>query len=100
LDFATKMEMAGLLKRWLGRGASVLMVTHDAETAARLADRALILEEGELAAEGPAGHVLADAADYRPQIAQLYPGRGWLTARQAAAGLAEARTLRRVPCPD
>ncbi len=46
-------------------GLTLLMVTHDIDFARRLADRALVLIEGEIVEAGPANAALEDPADPR-----------------------------------
>lgn len=48
LDHDTTLQVEGLLKQQLVKGVSILIVTHDASQAKRLADRILHLENGAL----------------------------------------------------
>lgn len=48
LDHATTLQIESLLKQQLANGTSVLIVTHDATQAKRIADRILHLENGTL----------------------------------------------------
>lgn len=57
--------LARLRQRGDGRPASVVMVTHHPEDAAEMADRVAYLEDGEIAALGPAQTMLSGAADPR-----------------------------------
>ena len=67
-------------------GMAALLVTHDVEFAALLADRVLLLGRGEVVASGPIA-TLGDSPLFAPQIARLFPGSGWLTADDALRGL-------------
>jgi sulfonate transport system ATP-binding protein len=50
LDALTRVEMHRLLERiWLERGFTALLITHDVAEAVALADRVLVLREGEIA---------------------------------------------------
>jgi sulfonate transport system ATP-binding protein len=50
LDALTRISMQKLLERvWLGQGFTALLVTHDVAEAVTLADRVLMIEEGEIA---------------------------------------------------
>ena len=51
--------------------------------AAAVADRVVLLEEGEIAADGDPVAILGSASLFTPQVAQLFPGTGWLTAEDA-----------------
>jgi sulfonate transport system ATP-binding protein len=50
LDALTRISMQRLLKRvWLDQGFTAIMVTHDVAEAVTLADRVLLIEDGEIA---------------------------------------------------
>lgn len=59
LDISHEMGIFELLRDLADDGVTVVMVTHNINTAARYADRLLLLDRGRAAAEGPAGTVLA-----------------------------------------
>ena len=65
----------GALLRYLAaeraRGRTVILSTHDVELAAEAVDRVIILEEGRVAADGPAREVLGRSPVFAPQIARL-----------------------------
>ncbi|HSO27308.1 MAG TPA: hypothetical protein VLS48_04515, partial [Anaerolineales bacterium] len=87
LDYEAKEKLGTLIAEWRAQGAAVLLVTHDVELAAASADRVMILENGRVAAAGQPAQTLAQAPAFLPQIAQAFPGRGWLTPEQAAREL-------------
>jgi iron complex transport system ATP-binding protein len=58
LDIRHEMEIFELLRDLVGSGVTVLLVTHNLNLAARYADRLLLLDEGQLAAEGAPSEVL------------------------------------------
>jgi len=76
-----------LWRGWLAEGAAILLVTHDVELAAAFAQRTVMLSRGEVIAAGPTREVLAGAPHFAPQMARLFPGRGWLTVEDALRGL-------------
>jgi len=86
LDYPAKRELVRLLREWQAEGAGVLLVTHDVELAAQAADRVVLLSQGEVIA-GDAPEVLTASPLFAPQVARLFPGTGWLTAKDALAGL-------------
>jgi sulfonate transport system ATP-binding protein len=52
LDALTRLEMQALIEKiWLKRRFSVVLVTHDVEEAAALADRVLVMEQGQFVFE-------------------------------------------------
>jgi len=57
LDFAHRHQALALARRWAERGTAVVAVLHDLDLAAAVADRALILHRGEVAASGPVPEV-------------------------------------------
>jgi energy-coupling factor transport system ATP-binding protein len=87
LDYTAKRALGALLARWKEQGAAVLIVTHDVEFVAECADRVIILSEGNVVADGLAHDVLSTAPVFMPQIAQLFPGSGWLTVQDALHGM-------------
>jgi energy-coupling factor transport system ATP-binding protein len=87
LDFRTKQILVDIWRNWLAHGLGLVLVTHDVELAAMIADRVVILSQGEVIASGPTGEVLSGSPLFAPQIARLFPGRGWLTAEDAFDGL-------------
>jgi len=87
LDYDAKQQLAELLHEWRSEGIATLLVTHDVEFAALLADRVILMGRGEVIADGPAASVLGSSPLFAPQIARLFPGTGWLTAADALRGL-------------
>jgi energy-coupling factor transport system ATP-binding protein len=87
LDFLTKQTLVDIWRNWLAHGLGLVLVTHDVELAAMIADRVVILSQGEVIASGPTGEILSGSPLFAPQIARLFPGRGWLTAADAINGL-------------
>lgn len=87
LDYNAKQALVQMWQQLRQQGPGMLMVTHDVELAAQVADRVLVLSEGELIANGPAAEVLGASPLFAPQIARLFPGRGWLTVDDALAGI-------------
>ncbi|NNJ09887.1 energy-coupling factor ABC transporter ATP-binding protein [Chloroflexales bacterium ZM16-3] len=88
LDYAAKAGLAALLRQWRNAGAAILLVTHDVEFVATVADRVLVLGRGGLVAQGTPQAVLSSSPLFAPQVARLFPGSGWLTAEDALAGRA------------
>jgi energy-coupling factor transport system ATP-binding protein len=88
LDYQAKRSLVELWRQWQARGGALLLVTHDVEFAAQVADRVLILSQGEIITDGPAAEVLAASPLFAPQMARLFPGRGWLTLEDVLTALA------------
>lgn len=80
LDYMAKHELTALLKDWRASGAAIVLVTHDVELAAALADRVVLMSQGEIIADGEPAAVLGASPLFAPQVARLFPTTGWLTA--------------------
>ena len=87
LDYSAKRELAKLLKTWRNEDIAILLVTHDVELAAAVADRVVLLEAGKIIADGEPADVLRHTSIFSPQVAQLFPETGWLTVEDALQGL-------------
>ena len=87
LDYAVKETLVNLLQKWRGDGTTILLVTHDVELAAKVADRTAIIENGRIEEVGDPAIVMRSSRVFTPQIARLFPDTDWLTAEDAIAGL-------------
>lgn len=74
LPASDKERLGSYLRRFVERGRSALVVTHDAEFVARHADRVLELHAGRLIADGPPAAVLPASADYGTSLNRLLGG--------------------------
>lgn len=83
LDYAAKRRLADLLKSWREQGMAIAVVTHDVELAAEIADRVVLMSQGEVIAQGEPAQVLGASPLFAPQVAKLYPNSGWLTVEDA-----------------
>ena len=79
LDYGAKAALADLLLGWRNAGMGIGLVTHDVELAAAIADRVVLMSQGEIIAQGAPARVLGTSPLFAPQIARLFPGTGWLT---------------------
>lgn len=79
LDAATKASLVAVWRDWLAEGAAILLVTHDVELVAMIADRTIMLSGGEIIAAGTTRDVLTSSPHFAPQIARLFPNSGWIT---------------------
>jgi len=59
LDGRARRRLTEILLR---RGEGMLMVSHDLSMAVDLCERAVLLDEGRIVADGPAREILADSA--------------------------------------
>jgi energy-coupling factor transporter ATP-binding protein EcfA2 len=79
LDYGAKAQLSNLLLGWRQAGMGIGVVTHDVELAAAIADRVVLMSQGEIIAQGAPNAVLGASPLFAPQIARLFPGTGWLT---------------------
>jgi energy-coupling factor transport system ATP-binding protein len=92
LDHLVKEELTRLLRELAVEGRAVVVATHDVEFVARVADRVVVLADGEVVADGPTADVVVASPAFAPQVAKvLHPDR-WLTVEQVATALAGAAT--------
>ncbi len=76
LDHSSKRSLSELLRRYRDSGGTAFVVTHDVEFAASLAERAAIMGNGSIVADGPARAVLGDSLFFSPQVNRLLCGLG------------------------
>jgi energy-coupling factor transporter ATP-binding protein EcfA2 len=91
LDYATKAQLTTLLQAWRKDGMAILLITHDVELVALLADRVVLMSQGEIIAEGMPGEVLGASPLFAPQVARLFPGTHWLTVADVLASASSPR---------
>ncbi|HEX5532941.1 MAG TPA: ATP-binding cassette domain-containing protein [Actinomycetales bacterium] len=90
LDYGAKRRLVGHLRRLADAGHAVVLATHDVELAAEVADRALVMADGHIVADGEAAAVLAASPAFAPQVSKVLHPLPWLTVRQVAAALEPA----------
>lgn len=71
LDYATKRRLVAILARLAGDGHGVLVATHDVELVAEVADRLVILADGDIVSDGPARDVAVSSPVFAPQVAKV-----------------------------
>jgi energy-coupling factor transport system ATP-binding protein len=88
MDRTRKDALALRLHELAQQGAAVIVATHDPEFAARLAERVVLMGEGELIADGPTAELLAGGWYFATEVARVLGGAGGaLTPEQGAAVL-------------
>ncbi|GLY24601.1 ABC transporter ATP-binding protein [Micromonospora sp. NBRC 101691] len=88
LDYLAKRQFAALVRRLAATGRTVVVATHDVELVAGLADRVIVMAEGEVVAEGTAAEVMLASPAFAPQVAKVLAPEPWLTVDQVATALA------------
>ncbi|MFE9770510.1 ABC transporter ATP-binding protein [Streptomyces sp. NPDC005931] len=87
LDYAAKARLVTVLRGLAAEGHAIVLATHDVELAAELADRVVLLAEGEVIADGPAAEVVVASPSFAPQVAKILAPRPWLTVTQVREAL-------------
>jgi energy-coupling factor transport system ATP-binding protein len=92
MDRHAKEELAAWLRGQAATGVAVLVATHDAEFAAALADRVVLLAAGRVIADGPIEEILAGGWYFATETARILGGAGGaLLPEQGAELLLRAR---------
>jgi len=86
LDYAQKEALERFLLGQKQAGRTVVLATHDVELVARCADRAVVLEAGEVRSEGPVREVMAERVDLASQVQRLYRDPAWITVEDVLNG--------------
>jgi energy-coupling factor transport system ATP-binding protein len=87
LDYDAKARLVSLLRELAAGGHAVVLSTHDVELAAEVADRTVVLADGEVVAEGATREVVAASPAFAPQVTKTL-GAPWLTVGEVRAALA------------
>ncbi|KWX00244.1 cobalt ABC transporter ATP-binding protein [Carbonactinospora thermoautotrophica] len=90
LDYPAKDRLVRVLRDLAAQGHGVLLATHDVELAAEVADRTVVLADGEVVADGPTARVVVGSLGFAPQVTKILAPLPWLTVSQVAAALSAA----------
>jgi energy-coupling factor transport system ATP-binding protein len=87
MDREAKAELAAELRRRAHAGQAVIVATHDPEFAVACADRAVLLADGRVIADGPASELLAGGWYFSTETARILGGAGGALEPEAGARL-------------
>jgi energy-coupling factor transport system ATP-binding protein len=90
LDYPSKDRLIRVLRGLAARGHAIVLATHDVELAARVADRAVVLADGQVITDGPARQVVCHSPIFAPQVAKVLAPEEWLTVDEVRQALGEA----------
>ena len=79
LDYRAKTALIGIVDALAAEGRSVVISTHDMEFAARAADRAVVLAQGDIVADGPTTDVIVASPVFAPRTAKILAPLPYLT---------------------
>ncbi|HZJ29117.1 MAG TPA: energy-coupling factor ABC transporter ATP-binding protein, partial [Solirubrobacterales bacterium] len=91
LDRGLEAELVEFASELAAAGAAVVIATHAVEFAAAFADRVVLLGDGELIADGPAGEVLSGGWYFATEVARVLDRPGVITPEQGALTIARDR---------
>jgi energy-coupling factor transport system ATP-binding protein len=87
MDRARKGDLVELIEDLAGRGAGVVVATHDVEFAAAFAQRVVLLGDGVVIADGDAAGILSGGWYFATEVARILDLPGTVTPEQGAAAL-------------
>lgn len=93
LDYGAKQRLVEVLGRLAAEGHAVVIATHDVEVVAAVADRCVVLAEGEVVSDGPARDVVIHSPVFAPQVAKVLAPLPLLTVREVELALAAVGDL-------
>jgi energy-coupling factor transport system ATP-binding protein len=97
LDYGAKERLSRQLRQFAARGHCVVVATHDVELVAEVADRVVVLADGEVITDGPVRSVVCHSAGLASQVARILAPAEWLTVEEVATALLETQSEDRTP---
>jgi energy-coupling factor transport system ATP-binding protein len=88
LDYASKRNLVAVLQRLATEDRAVVLSTHDVEFAALVADRVVVMAEGEIVSDGSAVDVLTATPLFAPQVAKVMAPLPFLTVSEVIEAIA------------
>jgi energy-coupling factor transporter ATP-binding protein EcfA2 len=92
MDREAKAELAHDLRHRAGQGQAVIVATHDPEFAAACADRAILMADGRVIADGTAAELLAGGWYFATETARILSGAEGALLPEQGAELLRAQT--------
>jgi energy-coupling factor transport system ATP-binding protein len=90
LDYRTKDLLIATLRRLATEGRGVLIATHDVELVAEVADRLIVIADGDIVSDGPARDVAITSPVFAPQVAKVLAPLPFLTIDDVQSALESA----------
>jgi energy-coupling factor transport system ATP-binding protein len=88
LDPTAKERFAAIVAGLARAGHALVIATHDVELVASVADRVVVMAEGEVVADGPTADIVCASPAFAPQVAKILQPERWLTVAEVAEALA------------
>ncbi len=93
-DPTAKDRFAAVIAEFAAEGRAIVVATHDVEFVASVANRVVVLADGEVVADGPTADVICSSPSFAPQVAKILHPEPWLTVAEVGAALADLEQLR------
>lgn len=93
MDRARKNDLGDLIADLAGRGAGLLVATHDVEFAAAFAERVVLMGDGTIIADGPAAEILSGGWYFATEVSRVLALPGIITPHQGAKALRASVSL-------
>jgi energy-coupling factor transport system ATP-binding protein len=90
LDYGQKDALVEILRRLRDDGRTVVLATHDVELAAHLADRVVLLGDGDIIADGPSREVMSGSLVFSSQVSKLFRDPGFVTVEDVVRVMRDA----------
>jgi energy-coupling factor transporter ATP-binding protein EcfA2 len=87
LDYPTKDRLAAIVRELAAAEHAVVIATHDVEFVASVADRVIVLADGEIVADGATADVVCASPAFAPQVAKILAPAPWLTVAEVRDAL-------------
>ena len=87
LDYPTKARLGSILRDLAEAGHAVALATHDVELVAEIADRVVIIANGEVVTDGSTEDVITASPLFAPQVAKIVAPAPFLTVEAVGAAL-------------
>jgi energy-coupling factor transporter ATP-binding protein EcfA2 len=87
MDRAHRQNLVELIEGFAGRGAGVVVATHDVEFASAFAERVVLMGDGVVIADGSAAEILSGGWYFATEVARILDLPGVITPEQGAASL-------------
>ncbi len=92
LDYGAKRALGAVVAELAAEGRSVVIATHDVEWVAAVADRVVVLAEGDVVSDAPVRPALSASPAFAPQVAKILSPLELLTVDEVADAIADARS--------
>ncbi|GCD97695.1 ABC transporter ATP-binding protein [Embleya hyalina] len=100
LDYHAKRRFVRVVRELADAGRAIVLATHDVEFVAQVADRVVVMAEGDIVADGPTAEVVVSSPAFAPQVAKILAPAEWLTVTDVGNALADTDVAHRQPDPS